>query len=57
MYDKECLMSKYTVQLKPYPEIASPTLHREELARGYKEQHKYQQEHTHTHEREMERDR
>lgn len=59
MYDKECLMSKYTGQLKPYPEIANPTLpreEREELAQAYKEQ-QHEHEHTHTHEREMERER
>lgn len=48
MYEKECLMSRYTGNLKPYPEIANPTLPREEreqLAQSYNEQQR--QEHTH----------
>lgn len=52
-YERECYQSRLTGALKPYPEIANPTLsrqEREEIRQSYKEQ----QEHTHTRSRERE---
>ena len=52
-YERECYQSKLTGALKPYPEIANPTLpmqERKEIQKGYKEQ----QEHTHTRNKERE---
>lgn len=52
-YERECYQAHLTNSLKPYPEIANPTLsrqEREEIQKGYKEQ----QEHSHTRSRERE---